>query len=117
MSMNLFNQPSRTNHPQYPRSINYGAIGVVMGHELSHAFDDQGREFDEVGNMRNWWNNATIVKFKVSNALYSHRDNTMQACMWGCNLLRFNSPHYPHRSGSAAWRRSTRATTWQTCPT
>ena len=41
-----------------------------MGHELSHAFDDQGREFDEVGNMRNWWNNATIAKFKVSNALH-----------------------------------------------
>lgn len=29
-----------------PRSINYGAIGVVMGHELTHAFDDQGREYD-----------------------------------------------------------------------
>ena len=51
--------------PQCPRSINYGAIGVVMGHELSHAFDDQGREFDEVGNMRDWWNNATKLKFKV----------------------------------------------------
>ena len=61
---------SLSHHPQYPRSINYGAIGVVMGHELSHAFDDQGREFDEVGNMRNWWNNATIAKFKVSNTVH-----------------------------------------------
>ena len=70
MSMNIFNPTPHTNPPQYPRSINYGAIGVVMGHELSHAFDDQGREFDEVGNMRNWWNNATIAKFKVSNTLH-----------------------------------------------
>ena len=66
---------SHSNSPQYPRSINYGAIGVVMGHELSHAFDDQGREFDEVGNMRNWWNNATIVKFKVRSALYHHKQS------------------------------------------
>merc|ERR1739844_31948 len=49
----------------YPKSINYGAMGVVMGHELSHAFDDQGREYDEIGNMRNWWNNATLVQFKL----------------------------------------------------
>jgi len=49
---------------RYPKSINYGAMGVVMGHELSHAFDDQGREYDEIGNMRNWWNNATLVQFK-----------------------------------------------------
>ena len=35
-----------------------------MGHELSHAFDDQGREFDENGNMRVWWTNETSAKFK-----------------------------------------------------
>jgi len=48
----------------YPKSINYGAMGVVMGHELSHAFDDQGREFDENGNMRVWWTNQTSAEFK-----------------------------------------------------
>ena len=35
-----------------------------MGHELSHAFDDQGREFDENGNMRVWWTNQTSEAFK-----------------------------------------------------
>ena len=35
-----------------------------MGHELSHAFDDQGREFDENGNMRVWWTNKTSEAFK-----------------------------------------------------
>merc|ERR1712004_394983 len=50
---------------KYPKSINYGAMGVVMGHELSHAFDDQGREYDEIGKMRDWWNNATLQQFKA----------------------------------------------------
>ncbi|VVC45563.1 Hypothetical protein CINCED_3A014184 [Cinara cedri] len=45
-------------------SINYGAMGVVMGHELTHAFDDQGREFDRFGNLHQWWNNNTIDRFK-----------------------------------------------------
>src|SRR4029077_13951391 len=35
--------------------VNYGAIGMVMGHELTHGFDDQGRQFDAIGNLRDWW--------------------------------------------------------------
>ena len=48
----------------YPRSLNFGAMGVVMGHELSHAFDDQGREYDANGVMLNWWQNVTLNEFK-----------------------------------------------------
>lgn len=47
-----------------PQSLNYGAMGVVMGHELSHAFDDQGRQYDGSGNMRNWWRNDTLLAYK-----------------------------------------------------
>ncbi|KAF9808055.1 hypothetical protein SFRURICE_017227, partial [Spodoptera frugiperda] len=47
-----------------PKGVNYGAMGVVMGHELTHAFDDQGREYDRYGNLNQWWNNATIARFK-----------------------------------------------------
>jgi putative endopeptidase len=38
-----------------PDAVNYGAIGMVMGHELTHGFDDQGRKFDGHGNLRDWW--------------------------------------------------------------
>nr|CAG4635968.1 EOG090X01U4 [Eubosmina coregoni] len=48
----------------YPYSLNFGAMGVVMGHELTHAFDDQGREFDQDGDLAPWWNNATIERFQ-----------------------------------------------------
>jgi putative endopeptidase len=37
------------------KPVNYGAIGMVMGHELTHGFDDQGRQFDAKGNLRDWW--------------------------------------------------------------
>src|SRR6202000_141378 len=36
-------------------AVNYGAIGVVIGHELTHGFDDQGRKFDADGNLKDWW--------------------------------------------------------------
>ncbi|XP_067124089.1 endothelin-converting enzyme homolog isoform X3 [Centruroides vittatus] len=48
----------------YPKSLNFGAMGVVMGHELIHAFDDQGREYDKDGNLHQWWKNSTIQSFQ-----------------------------------------------------
>ncbi|HEY4038555.1 MAG TPA: M13 family metallopeptidase, partial [Burkholderiaceae bacterium] len=36
-------------------AVNYGAIGAIIGHEISHAFDDQGSQYDQIGNLRNWW--------------------------------------------------------------
>lgn len=44
-------------------AVNYGAIGVVIGHEMSHGFDDQGREYDKNGNLSNWWTEDDSKKF------------------------------------------------------
>ncbi|KAJ7324704.1 hypothetical protein JRQ81_017724 [Phrynocephalus forsythii] len=48
----------------HPKALNFGGIGVVMGHELTHAFDDQGREYDKEGNLRPWWQNSSLEAFK-----------------------------------------------------
>jgi endothelin-converting enzyme/putative endopeptidase len=45
-------------------AVNYGAIGSVMGHELTHGFDDQGRQFDGQGNLRNWWTPEDAAEFE-----------------------------------------------------
>ncbi|KAL5014273.1 hypothetical protein ScPMuIL_008543, partial [Solemya velum] len=50
---------------RFPKSLNFGAMGVVMGHELTHGFDDQGSEYDKFGNLRPWWNNQSINRFRV----------------------------------------------------
>ncbi|HLX11653.1 MAG TPA: M13 family metallopeptidase [Bacteroidota bacterium] len=44
-------------------AVNYGGMGAVIGHEMSHGFDDQGRQFDEVGNLRDWWTSADSQKY------------------------------------------------------
>ncbi|KAJ8279325.1 hypothetical protein COCON_G00063910 [Conger conger] len=47
----------------YPRSLSYGAIGVIVGHELTHGFDSNGRKYDKNGNMDQWWSNTSISRF------------------------------------------------------
>lgn len=46
-------------------AVNYGAIGVVIGHEISHGFDDTGAQFDAQGRLRNWWTPADYQKFEA----------------------------------------------------
>ena len=45
-------------------AVNFGAIGVVIGHEMTHGFDDQGRQFDAEGKLRDWWTQADAATFK-----------------------------------------------------
>src|SRR6266849_3747287 len=45
-------------------AINYGGVGAVIGHEMTHGFDDQGRQFDAAGNLRDWWTPESAAKFK-----------------------------------------------------
>ncbi|XP_045161647.2 neprilysin-like [Mercenaria mercenaria] len=47
-----------------PNSMNYGGIGTIIAHEITHGFDDQGRQFDKNGNLEQWWNTSIITNFK-----------------------------------------------------
>ena len=66
--MNQINFPAGILQPPFfdpnaDPAVNYGSIGAVIGHEIGHGFDDQGREFDGAGKVRNWWTPETNAKF------------------------------------------------------
>ncbi len=50
--------------PNADDAVNYGAIGAVIGHELTHGFDDQGSQYNAAGNLKNWWTKEDSLKFK-----------------------------------------------------
>lgn len=50
-------------------AINYGAIGMVIGHEMTHGFDDQGAQYDKDGNLKNWWSKEDNERFKAKGTL------------------------------------------------
>jgi putative endopeptidase len=52
--------------PNADDAVNYGGLGAVIGHEMSHGFDDQGRQYDSKGNLRDWWTPQDAAKYKAS---------------------------------------------------
>ena len=54
--------------PNAPAAVNYGSIGFVIGHEITHGFDDQGAKFDERGNLHDWWTPNDLKQFKAATA-------------------------------------------------
>lgn len=58
--------------PEADDAFNYGAIGVVIGHEMTHGFDDQGRHYDKDGNMKDWWTAADAENFNKRADLYAN---------------------------------------------
>jgi putative endopeptidase len=54
--------------PTAPDAVNYGSIGAVIGHEISHSFDNTGAQFDAQGHLRNWWTDADLKQFKAAGA-------------------------------------------------
>ena len=57
--------------PTADDAFNYGAIGVVIGHEMTHGFDDQGAHYDKDGNMSDWWVKSDVDNFKVKGQQYA----------------------------------------------
>jgi putative endopeptidase len=51
--------------PDADDGVNYGAMGAVIGHEMTHGFDDQGRQFDKDGNLKDWWTKEDAAKYTV----------------------------------------------------
>jgi len=60
-------------------AANYGAIGVVIGHEMSHGFDDQGCQFDKTGNQRNWWTEQDKKNFDARAKVLADHFSTIEA--------------------------------------
>ena len=72
-AMNALNFPAAMLQPPYfdpsrPAVMDYGAIGSVIGHEISHSFDDQGALFDAAGRLENWWTQDDFAHFEASSA-------------------------------------------------
>ncbi|MGH1560116.1 M13-type metalloendopeptidase [Caulobacter segnis] len=55
--------------PAADLAVNYGAIGAVIGHEISHGFDDQGRKIDDTGKLRDWWTVEDAKRFEAQAAV------------------------------------------------
>jgi endothelin-converting enzyme/putative endopeptidase len=62
--------------PKAPAAVNYGAIGSVIGHEVSHTFDTEGSSFDSKGAVRNWWTDADLAHFEKATAALAAQYDT-----------------------------------------
>jgi putative endopeptidase len=56
-------------NPDADDAVNYGSMGAVIGHELTHGFDDQGAQYDAEGNLKNWWTKEDLERFKAKTDL------------------------------------------------
>jgi putative endopeptidase len=80
-SMNNINFPAGILQPPFfdpnaPTAVNYGSVGFVMGHEMTHGFDDQGAQFDGHGNLKNWWTKKDLKNFHArTDCISNHFSN------------------------------------------
>ena len=80
-SMNSINLPSGILRAPFfdinaPEAVNYGGIGFVIGHEITHGFDDQGAKFDAQGNLHNWWTADDLKTFTAATQCISEQFST-----------------------------------------
>ena len=65
-------------NPDADDAVNYGAIGVVIGHEMTHGFDDQGSRYDKDGNLNNWWTEEDAARFKERTDVLVNQFNAIE---------------------------------------
>ncbi|VDO82054.1 unnamed protein product [Haemonchus placei] len=69
-----------------PNYITYGMVGAVIGHEVSHAFDDQGGRYDELGNLNDWWDTETAEKFTEKTRCFVRQYSSVKVAEAGIHL-------------------------------
>ena len=85
-------------------AVNYGGVGAMIGHELTHGFDDRGRAFDAQGNLRNWWSDADAAAFEERTACFVDQYSAVPRA-W--RRAHQRTPH-PWREHGRQWRASAR---------
>jgi len=68
------------------RALNYGAIGSILGHELSHGFDNSGRLYDSDGNLQQWWTNESITEYTQRAQCFIDHYNTYYEAEVGVSI-------------------------------
>jgi putative endopeptidase len=66
-------------NPEADDAVNYGCMGAIIGHELTHGFDDQGAQYDADGNLKNWWTKEDLEKFKAKTDMLVKQFNSYVA--------------------------------------
>ncbi len=75
--------------PEADDAFNYGGMGSVIGHEMTHGFDDQGRQFDSTGNLANWWTDEDLKAFKArAECVINQFNGILVAWWWPMRLTR-----------------------------
>ncbi|XP_015788391.1 neprilysin-1 isoform X2 [Tetranychus urticae] len=70
-----------------PPALNYGGIGWIIGHEIIHAFDSDGKRFDKYGNLRNWWSNSTFQTYLTKSSCFLDQYSQLIGSTNGANSI------------------------------
>jgi len=67
----ILQAPFIRNEGSHLEARNFGAIGAILGHEMSHGFDDSGRQYDDKGELREWWSQKTVLHYRNLSSCYT----------------------------------------------
>jgi putative endopeptidase len=94
-SMNNINFPAGILEPAFydphaEAAVNYGHIGAIIGHELTHGFDDEGKKFDAQGNLADWWTHDDTIRFEAKTACLVNEYGSFTAVGEGADAVKVN---------------------------